>query len=286
VNALQADRRWCLTGTPIQNRLEDLGALTRFLKVEPFHEKSSKAAFRRYIVDPLFSADEDPCRNLRLLLQSICLRRKTQNQSNLTATYELVPLSLSYMERSLYDMILKQAEMEMDMLVSTSSCIQNYTKLFTVILRLRMLCDLGQFCKGLGSSSYSVDMPQAWSATDLEPGSDLGCDFCQKGESLDLMKDLIFCPSCSRVLPYINPEAPDSMPESLGATELCSLPSSHLSNEPSGVIRSAAWSQQSFLEAGSSADGYPTKLLAVAKNLQDNIYRSKRSVYTSVALGS
>jgi hypothetical protein len=268
VNALQADRRWCLTGTPIQNRLEDLGALIRFLKVEPFHEKSSKAAFKRYIVDPLFSDDDDPCRNLRLLLQSICLRRKTQNQSNLTATYELVTLSLSYMERSLYDKILKQAEMEMDMLVSTSSCVQSYTKLFTVILRLRMLCNLGQFCKGLGSVA------------------DLGCDFCQKGESLDLMKDLIFCHSCSRVLPYINPEAPDSMPDSLGATELCSLPSSHLSNEQSNVIRSTAWSQQSFLEAGISAGGYPTKLLAVAKSLQENIYRSKRSVYISVALGS
>jgi hypothetical protein len=278
VNTLQADRRWCLTGTPIQNRLEDLGALIRFLKVQPFDSETSKVAFRRYIVDPLSSNDEDPCRNLRLLLRSVCLRRTTQHQPNLTARYESVTLSLSPLERSLYHKILEQTKSHMDMLVSTSSYFPEFTKLFTVILRLRMLCNLGQFCKGPGSQPFPMATTQACFSADFQICSDIGCDLCEQEESLELMKGLTFCPSCSRPLFSINPPGPNCMSETLRSSKVSSPQFSYLSNEPSEVIRSLATSQQSFLESGVSAEDYPTKLFAVAKNLRDNIHHSKRSV--------
>jgi SNF2-related domain len=278
VETIRADRRWCLTGTPIQNKLDDLGALIQFLRVEPFDGESSKAAFRNLIVDPLFSNDADPCRNLRRLLQSICLRRTTQDQSNLTATDELVTLSLSPMERSTYDKFLEQTHKELDMLVSKSSSLQKYTKLFTLILRLRMLCDQGHFCKGISSLLCPLDMPQTWYPTELKLSDDLGCDLCQNEESIDLMKDLAFCPSCSQILTYLNPEGPGSISESVPPLKPYPPQSSYHSNEPAGVIRLLARSQQSFLAAEVSAEEYPTKLVAVAKRLQDNIPRSKRSV--------
>lgn len=37
---LEAKRRWVLTGTPIQNRLDDLWSVVKFLRVEPFDNKS------------------------------------------------------------------------------------------------------------------------------------------------------------------------------------------------------------------------------------------------------
>ena len=36
--ALQGDRRWCLTGTPFQNKLEDLYSLVCFMRLDPYDE--------------------------------------------------------------------------------------------------------------------------------------------------------------------------------------------------------------------------------------------------------
>ncbi|KAI3328987.1 hypothetical protein HD806DRAFT_481296 [Xylariaceae sp. AK1471] len=69
---LEARSRWCLTGTPIQNRLLDIGALFSFLRAEPFNSISQ---FRRFIVVPFEQGDEIVKDRLVLLYDSLCLRR-------------------------------------------------------------------------------------------------------------------------------------------------------------------------------------------------------------------
>ncbi|KAK3315982.1 SNF2 family N-terminal domain-containing protein [Apodospora peruviana] len=69
---LEARSRWCLTGTPIQNRLEDIGALFAFLRAEPFH---SLAQFRRFICIPFEQGESAAKDRLILLYDSLCLRR-------------------------------------------------------------------------------------------------------------------------------------------------------------------------------------------------------------------
>lgn len=69
---IEARSRWCLTGTPIQNRLEDIGALFAFLRAEPFH---SLAQFRRFICIPFEQGESVAKSRLVLLYDSLCLRR-------------------------------------------------------------------------------------------------------------------------------------------------------------------------------------------------------------------
>ncbi|KAH9208112.1 SNF2 family N-terminal domain-containing protein, partial [Leptodontidium sp. 2 PMI_412] len=69
---LRAERRWCLTGTPVQNKLSDLFSLTQFLGFIPLENHANA---RKYILEPLSRRDPEGLENLRLALQTISLRR-------------------------------------------------------------------------------------------------------------------------------------------------------------------------------------------------------------------
>ena len=278
VNALRACRRWCVTGTPIQNKLEDLGALVRFLKVVPFETKFSKAEFTRCIIDPLYSDLDDPCQNLRTLLQSVLLRRTSQSHSELTATYETVLLSLSTAERGQYTDILDKAKDDMDLLVNTTTGTQIYTRIFTMILRLRIFCNLGQFHDRVGSLLSQPRVASARSPVESDSGSELGCDICQREESRDLLKHRMFCPDCARLLKSNLPDPSDGSPAYSNITGRVSLSSRQVNN--TGPLFEQRSQESNKLEAITEDVNrvYPTKLLAVVERLRQSDKESKRSV--------
>ncbi|OAP57411.1 hypothetical protein AYL99_08149 [Fonsecaea erecta] len=73
VYALQGERRWCITGTPIQNRLTDIFSLLRFLKVHPY---DNIVTFQEQILRPWKShMDEDALKRLQSILKAITVRR-------------------------------------------------------------------------------------------------------------------------------------------------------------------------------------------------------------------
>ena len=72
VCTLQARHRWCLTGTPIQNRVEDFGALVGFLRVYPF---DSPAGFYSNFINFIQKGDNRGIEKLKALVQAISLRR-------------------------------------------------------------------------------------------------------------------------------------------------------------------------------------------------------------------
>ncbi|RMJ16006.1 hypothetical protein CDV36_004313 [Fusarium kuroshium] len=100
---LKCLRRWCLTGTPIQNTLDNYGALLSFLRIPPFVEKSK---FDHWISNPVRDERPDGFPKLRILVQATCLRRTKQsiNHSHKlpSRTEKIERVDLSREDREIY----------------------------------------------------------------------------------------------------------------------------------------------------------------------------------------
>lgn len=82
---ISARFRWCLTGTPIQNSLDDFGSLLAFIGVPPFVTRDQ---YRFWISSPIFSNREYSLHTLQKLVRATCLRR-TKAQPQLATTLKL-----------------------------------------------------------------------------------------------------------------------------------------------------------------------------------------------------
>ena len=157
--------RWALTGTPIQNRLDDFGSLLKFLRVSPFEDSSN---FSRYILAPFKNADANVLMRLRLLVGSIMLRR-TKEKIDLPERLErVVKLQFSKDEKELYDAFKRDGNNRLNALSSKSNKLAGkaYRQVLRSILILRLIAAHGrellndedfEVLKGL-SSSTAIDL--------------------------------------------------------------------------------------------------------------------------------
>lgn len=142
VAGIQARSRWCLTGTPIQNRLEDMGSLLAFLKIDPFH---CLATFRKHIAIPFDESGKtraSAIERFTRLLDSVCLRR-TKDLLHLPDLQNIMrKVMLSPEERTQYDQTQKtmwRAVRHQHGVVEGKSTLG----MFQVQLQLRIICNHG-----------------------------------------------------------------------------------------------------------------------------------------------
>ncbi|KAF6824281.1 DNA repair protein rad5 [Colletotrichum musicola] len=175
VSNLAAHHRWCLTGTPIQNSLEDLGSLAAFLRV-PVLENSM--TFKRFITGPCTSAvaSKRSFEALRTLLASICLRR-TRELINLPAPVkETRILELTSLEREQYNTIIFDSKRVIQMAVSKRGNRKVNTAVLLSLLRLRLFCNHGDMTHDQFSQALPTDPDEILSF--LQQKDEALCVYC------------------------------------------------------------------------------------------------------------
>ena len=144
--ALEADRRICLTGTPIQNKIEDVWALFKFLRLSPVDDKE---CFTKYISNPCKFGEQLGVARLQLVMRCCTLRRTKDSTSedgkkilNLPPRKEVqLWLDLRGDEREAYDERASKAKDRIDELKATKQLSKNIGNVLQEVLRLRQICD-------------------------------------------------------------------------------------------------------------------------------------------------
>ncbi|CZR60103.1 related to promoter binding protein RUSH-1alpha [Phialocephala subalpina] len=259
--SLSAERKWCLTGTPIQNRLNDFESLLKFLHFEPF---SRTSVFQRHILEPLSKNTPDRAVNLRALLHAICLRRNEKYLNLPEPLYKEISVELGSEERQVYKSILKKCARDIDEVVSDRLKIKKYAILFAATMKLRRICNHGTL--SFSQISLSATLP-------FGAGGEPDCDFCGSNDEdkLALLRENKFCTECGRSLSNTSRGPKLKSPGLVrGATPPTCAGDANVDQA----------SLRSFLSPGHAPQGYSTKLLAVVGNLVKSPPGSKSLVFS------
>ncbi|CAB4394187.1 unnamed protein product [Rhizophagus irregularis] len=144
--SLRAERRWALTGTPIQNRLEDIFSLVHFLRHEPW---SNFQFWKKFIQNPFDKKDIRALGVVQGVLEPLVLRR-TKNMRDINGQpiidlpskeVEIEYLEFSPEEQDIYDSIYTHSKTKFNYYVKSGSILSHYAHIFQLLVRLRQVCD-------------------------------------------------------------------------------------------------------------------------------------------------
>ena len=190
---LKAQHRWCLTGSPIFNRVHDLNALLKFLRAYPF---DSASYFNSHITDLLKTDEKKAIANLKKLFNCVALRRTKSavtDQLQLMARFEKVQeVEFSSHERSLYEVLRRSLSYLFHSSEEDTSKIQSSGSILQTITRLRRFCnhnldllppEIGMLLEGFADEKRIAEALM---------NSPKTCDCCNVQLSIHKSSELIF----------------------------------------------------------------------------------------------
>ncbi|CAA2995857.1 helicase-like transcription factor CHR28 [Olea europaea subsp. europaea] len=153
--SLRAKRRWCLSGTPIQNSIDEVFSYFRFLRYQPYDKLKSFGASIKF---PISRNAVHGYKKLQVILRQIMLRRTKgtlidgEPIINLPPkTTHLTRVDFSAEERAFYNRLEAQSRSQFKAYAAAGTVNQNYANILLLLLRLRQACDHPLLVKGLSS---------------------------------------------------------------------------------------------------------------------------------------
>ncbi|KAK1985891.1 SNF2 family domain-containing protein [Colletotrichum cereale] len=144
---LMSQYRWCLSGTPMMNGVDELYSLYRYLKIKPYSVWGNfRGAF-----GVLFGKRGDPqaqaMRNLQVLLKATLLRRTKTSQIDgkpilqlPEKTEEVVYAELDEDERKFYTDLETKSQVQINKYLRKGTLGKHYSHVLVLLLRLRQTC--------------------------------------------------------------------------------------------------------------------------------------------------
>ncbi|XP_042453098.1 helicase-like transcription factor CHR28 isoform X2 [Zingiber officinale] len=158
---LRAKRRWCLSGTPMQNTIDDLYSYFRFLKYDPYSVYSS---FCASIKHPISRNASSGYKKLQAVLKTVLLRRTKGTIIDGEPILKLPPKSIclkkvefSHEEREFYLKLEADSRQQFKEFAAMGTLKQNYASILMLLLRLRQACDHPLLVKGFHTDTIGKD---------------------------------------------------------------------------------------------------------------------------------
>lgn len=163
--ALRAEYRWCLTGTPMQNNLDELQSLINFLRIKPYNDLS---VWKDQITRPMSNGRGGVAiRRLQVYLKAFMKRRTKdvlkqegalnpggkssahgQNNGFKITERKIKNISAEFSpeERGFYDRLEQRTDKSLEQMMGGQKL--NYASALVLLLRLRQACNHPQLVGG------------------------------------------------------------------------------------------------------------------------------------------
>ncbi|XP_071354001.1 helicase-like transcription factor [Trachinotus anak] len=206
---LKANRRWTLSGTPIQNSVKDLWMLLAFLRLKPFDVREW---WNRVIQRPVTQGDRDGLQNLQALVKCITLRRTKSSEVNgrplvslPEKTVYVEQVELSQQEREEYELARNEGRNTISRYVAEGTVLRNYADVLAILMRLRQHCChpdlLAKTSSDLGAAATPAELRERLIEKlrlVLASGSDEECSVCLESVRLPVITHCahVYCRPC------------------------------------------------------------------------------------------